>query len=104
MPTALIDPIATQETFVNLTIEEAVKRGYPIEERTRHGRQINFGHKKLHEQHLRALYPAIIQPGANIPALIDAVAPGRPCTHKPMREIIRSLAGPGPHRLLAVGV
>jgi hypothetical protein len=91
MAPVLSDPITTKKMFVNATIEEARKQGYPIEEQTRHGRQINFGHKKLHEQHLQALYPAILQPNANIAALIDEVAPGRPCAHKPMREIICSL-------------
>ncbi len=80
-----------QTTFVNSVIDEAKRLGYPIE-LSRNGRQIDFGHKKLHEQHLRKLYPAILQPGANIPKLIDAVAPGRPCTHKPMREIICNLS------------
>jgi hypothetical protein len=90
-------PISTQMTFVNLTVEEAKKRGYLIEEGTQNGRQIDFGNKKLHEGHLRALYPSILQPEANISALIDRVAPGRPCTHKPMREIIYSLTAAGHH-------
>jgi hypothetical protein len=87
----ILDP----KEFVNLTIEEAKNRGYAVEDSTRHGRQINFGHKKLHEQHLLSLHPAILEPHANIPALIDDVAPGRSCTHKLMREIIRGLIGAG---------
>lgn len=84
------NPIETATTFTRWIVEEARKRGYPIES-TRNGAQINFGHKKLHEQHLRNLHPSILRPGANIGRLIDAVAPGRPCTHKPMREIIAAL-------------
>jgi hypothetical protein len=85
-------PITTSHEFVNLTITEAKMQGYPIE-KSRNGRQINFGHKKLHEKHLQALFPSILQPNADIAALIQIVARGRPCTHKPMREIICNLTG-----------
>jgi hypothetical protein len=81
-------PITASHTFVNLTISEAKRQGSEIEKFTRNGRQINFGHKKLHEKHLRALFLSILLPNADIAALIQKVAPGRPCTHKPMREII----------------
>jgi hypothetical protein len=83
--------ITTGHAFVNLTIAEAKRQGYPIEKFTRNGRQINFGHKKLHEKHLQALFPSILLPNADIAALIEIVAPGRPCTHKPMRQIICNL-------------
>ena len=85
-------PITTSHAFVNQTIAEAKRQGYPIEKFTRNGRQINFGHKKLHEKHLQALFPSILLPNADIAALIEIVAPGRPCTHKPMRQIIYKLA------------
>jgi hypothetical protein len=40
---------------------------------------------------LDKLYPDILAPGANVPALIEGVAPGRPCTHRPMKEILRNI-------------
>jgi len=49
------------------------------------------GNKKLHEKHLGDLHPDILTDGANVSALIDGVAPGRPCTHKPMKEIIAKI-------------
>lgn len=82
--------IATSESFIELLIAEAVKRGYVLE-RTRNGRQIDFGNKKLHEGHFRSLFPSILSPNANVRELIENVAPGRPCTHRPMREIICTL-------------
>lgn len=75
---------------VDMIIDEARKRGYTIEY-SRNGRQINFGHKKLHERHLTELCPDIFCPDAHMRTLIDKVAPGRSCAHKPMREIIESI-------------
>jgi len=75
--------------FVSEVIRVAREQGYKIETNARHGLdQIDFGHKKLHAGHLEELYPAILEPSAHIPTLINQVAPGRPCAHKPMREII----------------
>lgn len=65
--------------------------GYPVE-MSRNGRQIDYGHKKLSERHLRKLHPEILQPDAHIPSLINRVAPGRPCAHRPTREIIEAMA------------
>jgi len=65
--------------------------GYPVE-MSRNGRQIDYGHKKLREGHLAEVYPEILQPGAHIPSLINRVAPGRPCAHRPTREIIAAMA------------
>ncbi len=79
-----------QETFIKNIIKIAKTHGYQVEE-SNNGLQIDFGNKKLHEGHLDRLYPDILQPNANINKLIDAVAPGRPCSHKPMREIIAEL-------------
>lgn len=80
----------TETECVDMIIDEARKRGYAIED-SRNGRQINFGHKKLHEGHLTALCPDIFCLDARIPTLINKVAPGRPCAHKPMREIVESI-------------
>ena len=82
----------TKNQFVNTVIEEAQKAGYPIETSS-NGRQIDFGHKKLHEEHLRDLYPDILADGQDVSALIDRVAPGRPCTHRPMKIIIANIKG-----------
>ncbi len=79
-----------QETFIKNIIKIAKRHGYQVKE-SRNGLQIDFGNKKLHEGHLGHLYPDILQPDANIKELIDDVAPGRPCSHKPMREIIAEL-------------
>ena len=75
---------------VDMIIHGARKKGYTIED-SENGRQINFGHKKLHEGHLAELCPDIFRPDAHIPTLINKVAPGRPCAHKPMREIVESI-------------
>ncbi len=88
-----------QTYFVNEVINIAGKHGYTIEN-SRNGRQIDFGNKKLHEGHLTKLYPAIIQPNANIKELIEDIAPGRPCSHKPMREIVEKLLSHPHHHLV----
>lgn len=77
----------TQDEFIEAIVAKARSQGYSIEN-SRNGRQIVFGHKKLHEGHLSRLYPEILAECANIPSLIDAVAPGRPCSHKPMKKIV----------------
>lgn len=77
---------------VDLFFEEAARAGYPVR-MSRNGRQIHFPHNKnIHEGHLVRLIPEILETGAHIPTLINEVAPGRPCSHKPMRliaEIVR---------------
>jgi hypothetical protein len=81
------------ETFIDEVLRIAKEFHHPME-RNRSGlRQIDFGHKKLHEDHIRRLYPAVLEPAASVSKLIDWVAPGRPCTHKPMREIIVKYKG-----------
>ncbi len=81
-----------REQFINEIIRVAREQGYRIESNARTGQvQINFGKKKLHAGHLSALYPRALDPNENIARLIDQVAPGRPCSHKPMREIISQL-------------
>jgi hypothetical protein len=77
-------------TRVDAVIRIAVDMGYTLE-RSRNGRQIDFGNKKLHEGHLRKLYPRILQSRASIHTLVEEVAPGRPCAHKPMREIVEKI-------------
>ena len=80
----------TQDEFVDAVVATAESRGYSIEI-SRNGQQIDFGHKKLHEGHLRRLYPDILNEGTHISSLIESIAPGRPCSHKPMREIVTAV-------------
>lgn len=80
----------SEEEFVDAVFETAPFLGY-VCETSRNGRQVILGHKKLHEGHMRMLHPKILDPDAHIPSLIEAVAPGRPCAHRPMREIIKEM-------------
>ena len=82
----------TKSDYLKQVLQVARTQGYKVETSGRSGlEQIDFGNKKLHSEHLEKLYPDILQPDAEIPALIDKVAPGRPCAHKPMREIIQEI-------------
>lgn len=81
----------TKEEFIENVFTQAHTRGYKIEMNRNGRRQIDFGHKKLHEGHLDALYPRILENGVNIGKIIDSVAPGRPCVHRPMKSIIASI-------------
>jgi hypothetical protein len=86
----MLTPI-TKPEYLNRVFQIARSNGYPMEINRQGLRQIDFGHKKLHEGHMDQLYPQILAPRAHIPSLIERVAPGRPCTHKPMRLIIEKL-------------
>lgn len=81
------------QTFVARVTQIARQQGHKIEVNRDGLTQIDFGNKKLHAEHLRKLYPAILAPEANIASLIESVAPGRPCTHRPMKEIIGKIVG-----------
>ncbi|HUM99170.1 MAG: hypothetical protein B7X12_00725 [Halothiobacillus sp. 20-53-49] len=88
--------MTSKEQFITEVIRVASERGYKIESNARTGKgQIDFGNKKLHTGHLSELYPAILSATANISSLIESVAPGRPCSHKPMKEIIEQLKSEG---------
>ena len=79
----------TEDEFVRRVIEEARSMGCKIENsRNGKGQQIDFGHKKLNEGHLRKLFPIV---AVTVEDAIERVAPGRSCTHVPMREIIRRI-------------
>jgi hypothetical protein len=80
----------TEDDFIIKVIGIAQNRGYPVEQ-SRNGLQIDFGHKKLHEGHLRSLFPDVMREGANISKLIEEIAPGRPCSHRPMKMILAEL-------------
>jgi hypothetical protein len=79
------------DVFVTAILQVARSHGYRVEVNRYGLRQIDFGHKRLHEGHLRQLYPEIVGENARISALIDSVAPGRPCSHLPMKRIIAQL-------------
>ena len=82
----------SRREFIDSVFRIAEQQGYRIERNRRNGLpQIDFGHKKLHSGHVKRLYPEIMDIAARIPQLIEKVAPGRPCTHKPMRLIIRQI-------------
>jgi len=78
----------TREQFIDTVIDVAKMHGYPVRINRYNQWQIDFGHKQLHEGHLAKLYPDILKEDVNIRKLIKRVAPGRPCTHRPMEEII----------------
>lgn len=50
--------------------------------------QVDFGHKKLHGNHFRSLFPRVLADNADVNKLIEEVAPGRPCVHAPFRKIV----------------
>lgn len=80
-----------KKEFVDAVFSLARQEGYGVEHTRDRLRQIDFGHKKLHEGHLERLYPEILNPEAHLPTLINNVAPGRPCTHRPMKEIMKKM-------------
>jgi len=53
--------------------------------------QVNFGNKKLHGNHFRALFPEVLADNAEINKLIEKIAPGRPCSHSPFRNIVKQI-------------
>ena len=81
--------------FVERVIESARADGFRIE-LNRYGlTQIDFCHKKLHAQHLLRMLPEILFPDANVAKIIEKTAPGRPCTHRPMKRIISRVLSSG---------
>ena len=81
----------TAHSFIEDVIRTAEQRGHEVKINRDGLRQIDFDHKQLHEEHLKSLFPAILASGANISFLIESVAPGRPCAHRPMKEILAQL-------------
>ena len=81
-----------RESHLGGRIHTCEKDGYRIETNRNGQTQIDFGHKKLHSGHLEQLFVAILKPGANVARVIESVAPGRPCTHRPMREILERIS------------
>lgn len=83
--------IMTSRQFITLLIQLARDKGYEVKPNRNGQEQIDFGHKKIHSAHLEQLFPRILDQGANLSFLIDAVAPGRPYAHRPVSEIIESI-------------
>ena len=79
------------DQFADRVLNLARVQGFPIKTNRNGVEQIDFGHKKLHRVHLCGLYPDVLEDGVHIGRLIDRVALGRPCTHKPMRELVSQL-------------
>ncbi len=80
-----------KKEFIKGTLRLARKMKYKIETNQNDQEQIDFGNKKLTVNQLSLMHPDILLPDADISKIINAVAPGRPCTHKPMKEIIENL-------------
>ena len=82
----------SESDFLNDVLRIARNEGYTIETLHRTNvPQIDFGHKKLHGNHIRALFPVVLEHDANINGLIERIAPGRPCSHVPFRKIIEQI-------------
>lgn len=80
------------DEFVKDVFRIARYKGYTIEVNRRNGlAQIDFGVKKLHLDHIEKLFPSVLSRDVKISELIDAVAPGRPCVHRPFREIVEQI-------------
>jgi hypothetical protein len=84
--------VIDQKQFVDEVLRMAREHGFTIQANKRSGEaQIDFGDKRLRAGHIAALHPALLAPNADFAALIEKVAPGRQCSHQPMREIIEHL-------------
>lgn len=83
-----------KEQYLHTVFKIAAEHNHTVEFNRDGDRQIDFGLKKLHEKHLTKLYPAILNADAHLPTLIERVAPGRSCAHRPMREINEKMTLP----------
>ena len=84
-----------REQFVCKVVEIAKGMGCSVKPNRDGLDQINFGHKNLHVGHLEAMFPRVLEEGVNIGKVIYQVAPGRSCTHRPMKEIIKRMKASG---------
>ena len=89
------------EEFIDDVFRIARERGYRIETNQRNSLpQIDFGIKKLHLGHIQKLYPDVLKENSRINELIERIAPGRPCSHKPFKEIIEQIHKEKPSKSL----
>ena len=77
--------------FINKVIKQARLNGYKVNFNKNDLQQIDFGNKTLHTDQIGELFPQVLVEGVRIDKEIEKVAPGRPCTHAPMKDIITSL-------------
>lgn len=89
----------TFDDFQSDVVRIAKVQGYKIEKLSGTNiPQIDFGNKKLHGKHLRALFPAVLAATeTEINKLIERVAPGRTCTHLPFRKIVAQIKSEHPN-------
>lgn len=86
-----------KKTFVSEALRVAKKHGLPVHTNRNGQEQICFNvksKKSLHSGHLEQLHPRILNrrlTKTEINALIEEVAPGRPCTHRGMRAIVQDI-------------
>ena len=86
-----------KDEFVAAVFEAATQDGLKIDVDRKGRKRIWFNpnsRKYLDEERIAALHPAILQPGigsGEMNRLIESVAPGRPCTHVGMREIVERI-------------
>jgi hypothetical protein len=82
----------TFEEFQSDVLRIAKSHGYKVEHlRGTDIPQVDFGYKKLHGKHFRALFPSVLADNADINKLIEKIAPGRPCAHLPFRKIVKQI-------------
>ena len=87
-----ISPMTTRAQFVEDLLTAARQAGFTISTNRRNGEpEIDFGMKRIRAGQVGELWPAVVAPGADVGALIDKVAPGRPSIHEPMRKLIAQL-------------
>jgi hypothetical protein len=87
----------TFDEFQSDVIRIAKSHGYKVGRLRGTGiPQVDFGHKKLHGKHFRALFPSVLADNADINKLIEKIAPGRPCTHLPFRKIVKQIRNERP--------
>jgi hypothetical protein len=82
----------TFDDFQSDILRVAKSQSYTIERlRGTNIPQIDFGIKKLNGKHFRALFPEVLADNAKINKLIEKIAPGRPCSHLPFRNIVKQI-------------
>ena len=87
----------TFEEFQSDVLRIAKSHGYTVEHlQGSNIPQIDFGNKKLHGKHFRALFPGVLADNAEINKLIEKIAPGRPCSHRPFRKIVEQIKNEHP--------
>ncbi|MCD4822588.1 MAG: hypothetical protein K8R11_11105 [Methanococcoides sp.] len=80
------------DTFFDIAKEMGYNIGRCKRGSARGQKQIDFGNKKLHEGHIRKLYPLIMEKGIEFSYDdFDELVPGRPCAVKGFKEINKKI-------------